>query len=401
MPDATEWTGPDGIIRRKRADGTTGFRWTWREGGTRDGVRRSFTRDKLGDAKALRAAVIANGYRLPEDLDSTLPVGAPGARIRFDAGPLFGDYGRERIKLRTGIGIGQRNALERDLERHMIPAFGALPLTALDEELVSGWVLGMEEGTHSWLRGRPLAPRTRRRLLTQAGAIMNVAVKKKLVADNPFKDVRIGREDHDRFEEQVVLDPDEWQLLRGHLPAGVARALPDLLIGTGARWGEGTALAVGHVDVGARTVRIARSWQDDGKGHAQLGPTKSRKSRRTIDVGARTLESIEELLTGRAAQDLLFVGRQGGRVRASNYWTRVWTPAVARAQADGLTKKPRIHDLRHTHVSWLIAANVPIAVIQRRLGHESITTTIDTYGHMLPSTGAAAVDAIDEALGDL
>ena len=45
----------------------------------------------------------------------------------------------------------------------------------------------------------------------------------------------------------------------------------------------------------------------------------------------------------------------------------------------------RFHDLRHTHVAWLIAGGAPLPHIQARLGHESITTTIDTYGHLLPA----------------
>jgi len=56
---------------------------------------------------------------------------------------------------------------------------------------------------------------------------------------------------------------------------------------------------------------------------------------------------------------------------------------VERARALGLEKDTRIHDLRHTHASWLIAAGRPLPSIQRRLGHESITTTVDTYGHLM------------------
>lgn len=379
-------------MRRKRADGTTAYRWAWREGGTRTGPRRSFTRDKLGDAKALRSAIIANGYRMPEDLAGVLPVGAPVARKR--GGPTFADYGREHIALRTGIGPGQRKALLRDLERHMAPFFGEL---AVDPKKASEWLRGLEDGSHPWL-SRPLAPRTRRRLITQAGAILNAAKRDKLVEDNPFAGIRIGREDHDRHEEQVILTEEEWQLLRGELPNDARGALADFLIGTGARWGEATALAVRHVNPLQRTVRIARSWQDDGEGGAQLGPTKSRSSRRTIDISARTLVAIEPFLA-KPRDTLVFGARNGKRLRAPNYWRDVWTPAVSRAQAKGLEKSPRIHDLRHTHVSWLIARNVSLAVVQKRLGHDSINTTIENYFHMLPSGAQAAVDAIDDALG--
>ena len=56
---------------------------------------------------------------------------------------------------------------------------------------------------------------------------------------------------------------------------------------------------------------------------------------------------------------------------------------MAAVAAEGLSPF-RFHDLRHTHVAWLIAGGTPLPHIQARLGHESITTTIDTYGHLLP-----------------
>ena len=58
----------------------------------------------------------------------------------------------------------------------------------------------------------------------------------------------------------------------------------------------------------------------------------------------------------------------------------------------------RVHDLRHTHASWLIAAGVPLPVIQRRLGHESITTTVDRYGHLAPDSDVAVLAALDAQL---
>ncbi len=78
-------------------------------------------------------------------------------------------------------------------------------------------------------------------------------------------------------------------------------------------------------------------------------------------------------------------------------------------QADGkpdedaprLTKRPRVHDLRHTHASWMIAAGADLFVLQRRLGHESITTTTETCAHLMPDQQRAAADAAGRALGGL
>jgi integrase len=71
-------------------------------------------------------------------------------------------------------------------------------------------------------------------------------------------------------------------------------------------------------------------------------------------------------------------GRAGdtGPVRIHSFNPNVWTPAVQRARDAWLTKNPRIHDLRHTCASWLIAAGRPLPAIHQHIGHESITTTV-------------------------
>lgn len=63
-----------------------------------------------------------------------------------------------------------------------------------------------------------------------------------------------------------------------------------------------------------------------------------------------------------------------------------------------LTKSPRIHDLRHTHTSCLIADGVNLYTVARRLGHESITTTADVYGHLMPDQQVRAAQAATRAL---
>jgi len=56
----------------------------------------------------------------------------------------------------------------------------------------------------------------------------------------------------------------------------------------------------------------------------------------------------------------------------------------------------RFHDLRHTCATLLIAAGAHAKLVQERMGHASITTTLNLYGHVLPSTEAALVDAMDK-----
>jgi integrase len=74
--------------------------------------------------------------------------------------------------------------------------------------------------------------------------------------------------------------------------------------------------------------------------------------------------------------------------------SHVWTETVKRA---GL-KHFRLHDGRHTHASLLLKQNVHPKIVQERLGHASISTTLDLYSHVVPGLQEAAARRFDEAL---
>ena len=96
--------------------------------------------------------------------------------------------------------------------------------------------------------------------------------------------------------------------------------------------------------------------------------------------------------TGRkGAEALVFQRSGGGPLRATNFRLRVWAPAVKSAGLEGLT----FHGLRHTAVGFMIALGYQPAVIQKRMGHASISTTMDVYGHLLPSVDEAVADGLE------
>ena len=72
---------------------------------------------------------------------------------------------------------------------------------------------------------------------------------------------------------------------------------------------------------------------------------------------------------------------------------RIWLPAVR----DSVGEPMRQHDLRHTHVALLIAAGEDPYVISRRLGHASIRTTYDVYGHLFEGRDRDASEALEAA----
>ena len=79
-----------------------------------------------------------------------------------------------------------------------------------------------------------------------------------------------------------------------------------------------------------------------------------------------------------------------------NYNRNIWKPAIAAA---GLAADTTYHDLRHIFASTALAEGVPISEVSRWLGHKSITTTVDLYGHLVPAASGRARDALDKAFG--
>ena len=89
---------------------------------------------------------------------------------------------------------------------------------------------------------------------------------------------------------------------------------------------------------------------------------------------------------------LVFGAPEGGPIRRTNFRRRTWLPAIRASVGEPCT----FHSLRHSHAALLIAQGEHPKVIQERLGHASIKTTLDTYGHLFDGLDEAAADRLDE-----
>jgi site-specific recombinase XerD len=101
---------------------------------------------------------------------------------------------------------------------------------------------------------------------------------------------------------------------------------------------------------------------------------------------------------GLAGQDVLCQTARSGLLRRDYFNREIWKPAISAAHLpDGVT----YHDLRHTFASTALAEGVPISEVWCWLGHRSITTTVDLYGHLVPEPSGRARDALDKAFAGL
>ncbi|WP_164704547.1 tyrosine-type recombinase/integrase [Blastococcus litoris] len=178
-----------------------------------------------------------------------------------------------------------------------------------------------------------------------------------------------------------------------------------LLAATGMRRGEALALRWRDIDLDAGRLAVRRSLgviKTKGAGQQLVeGPTKTGQSR-VVDLDAGTVAALRAYRTARneVAGDLirdgaLLFSNLDGSPRHPERFSRQFVAHLSRArQALGCEQLPaiRLHDLRHTHASLLLADGVPVKVVSERLGHANATITLTVYQHVHPGMGREAAD---------
>lgn len=362
------------VVGRVDSAGKRTYHVRWRE----NGKQRSKVCDTKAAAKRLRALIIAHdGY--PD-----LSVGD------LAAAPTLREYADHWSAHLTGVSNRTRDDYRRQLDRHVMPTMGDVPLPGITKDVIRRWVIAQQASA--------MSTKTLKNVKGTLSALLSSAVEDDHLLANPCKGVPIGRaDDHSRKEPQFLTREEFWSILT-HIDEHW-KPYFILLMSTGLRLGEMMALTVGDVDLLAQppVVRVTKALRyTRGKGF-EVGPTKTRRSRRTVTLPPLTVDVLVPCVA-RPSGDQLVVGKAGMPVYPTNLYARVWRPAVEAAQAEGLTKNPRIHDLRHSHAASQIAEGTSLPMIQARLGHEDIKTTINVYGHLEPAVHVQAAEAAQRAL---
>ncbi len=163
----------------------------------------------------------------------------------------------------------------------------------------------------------------------------------------------------------------------------------------GLRWGEMAGLTINRVDFLRRRIDVARAVSEP-RGVIVWGAPKNHE-RRSVPFPNLLTSPLEQRCAGRDPDDSVFVGADGGVLRAGNYRNRVFNAAVARCMEKDETF-PRLapHDLRHTAASLAVSAGANVKSVQRLLGHASAAMTLDVYADLFDDD----LDAVATALND-
>jgi integrase len=168
-----------------------------------------------------------------------------------------------------------------------------------------------------------------------------------------------------------------------------------LLAYTGMRFGELTGLNVEDVELKARRIRVRRSMTQVG-GRLVEGNPKSKAGRRSIPVPQRIVPILTGRLQNRRPSEPAITSPMGARLSLENWKRSVkWKQAIAEIGRPSL----RVHDLRHTYASLARRAGADLRLLQKTMGHASITVTAHIYADLYDDElddVASALDALDD-----
>lgn len=365
---------------RRRKNGSTAYYVRWKDPSTGKSESQQFAdRD---DAKLLLNILKAHDGDTGKALASTRAFYAEVYTVTRMI--------ETHLDLRTNVSGYTIRRYRGYLKNHINDTLGAMDARKVEYRNIIAWVKDMQA---KGLEGKTIA-----NVHGLISAAFKTMVREKKRTDNPCQGVPIPKNTATE-ESGTFLTIDEWRRLQGHLK-GRYRDLFTFLAYTGLRFGEATALYGRdfHTDAsGQAVVKISRAWTRDEDNNSYIGPPKTPQSRRSVAIDPDLYTLIYPLIVmSRKTGNNVFLNTAGCPIDHRRAWG-VWNRAVAKAQAAGLEKRPRIHDLRHSNASWLLQAGLDIYKLQKHLGHRSIQTTIDRYSHLLPEAMADTAAAMGKA----
>ena len=272
---------------------------------------------------------------------------------------------------------GYAAALDR-----ILPELGGTKLSQIDR-------LDLQKLADRWL-SEGLSPSSVRNQLMPLRVISRRALLRGQITVNPTTGLDLPAV---RGKRERIAGPQEAAALMKALPVG-DRALWATALYAGLRRGELQALRWDHVDLAVGTIRVERAW--DEKAHCYIEP-KSRAGTRSVPIAAILRdELLEHKLRSRREQGLVFgTGRETPFV-SSTIWRRART-AWKKAKLNPIS----LHEGRHTFASLMIAAGVNPKALSSYMGHASISTTLDRYGHLMPGNETQAAALLDRLLASV
>ena len=266
--------------------------------------------------------------------------------------------------------------------KHIFPTFEDRPIDEITDDDIADWQTALK--SHRMPNGKPFSESYLRTIQSQFNSIINYAHSKGYLKCNPLADIKNmgvkdkrvefwSSEEYERFAYCAMNYPECYYAY-------------EVLYWCGLREGEMLALTTQDIDLRQGIIHVTKTYHRR-QGQDIISTPKTPTSVRRVSMPAFLCDELREYL------DTLYEPEQDQRIFMipKSTLTRVFHTAANEA---GL-KRITIHGLRHSHVSLLIKNKYDIFEVSKRIGHKSVKTTQDIYGHLFDDVQKSISNDLD------
>lgn len=329
--------------------------------------------------------------------------------------PKLGTYAELWLQSRPRLEASTLKGYRKHIRNHVIPGLGEVRLDQITSTRLAHHYRELERSGRKdhGHEGEPLSPNTVRHVNVLLGSIFDAAIEDGHISFNPAKKKAANPPTASQVQaakpEITTWDGKELRTVLNWIrdePRDNLYPLWLIFAFTGMRRSE--ALALRWSDVSAKTGRISILRAVDTENFKNTKDTKTTKttSPRVIDIDDEVLTTLQDYKAARGAisfelvkPESLIFSKDDGYLRSPSSITSLWARRLKWLQAaHPHLGRVNLKGLRHTHATILLELGVSPKVIQERLGHTTITTTMNVYSHVTPTMQRGAVAELTKHL---
>jgi len=283
-------------------------------------------------------------------------------------------------------------------KRHIIPKLGKTPLRKLTGAQINGlYAMLRQDGKVCGSGG--LSPNSVRRVHATLHRALRDAVRWGYLGRNPVDSADPPKIGSDQRGEMKTWSAKELKKFLDATKGSTLYPLWHTMALTGLRRGEALALRWEDIDLKNGRISVRRSHVPLGMKVIVAQP-KTRRGTRVVSIDPGTVAVLKKRLRQQREERLAWEGawedtglvfaRENGSLIHPERVTKSFASAVKKAAVPAI----RLHDLRHTHATLALAAGIHPKIVSERLGHATVSLTLDVYSHAIPALSEEAAGVI-------
>ena len=283
-----------------------------------------------------------------------------------------------------------RDSYEEKIRNHIAPNIGTIPLKSLNAMAIQSWINDMKK--------RGLSSKTIRNTFNILNPALKKALEMQMIKSNPCESAVLPKLQKPKI---TVYDTAQIKQVLSTAKGTDIYIMVLLGLSLGLRRGEICALKWSHINWDSKTIKIDENRVHAKKSVKEKAP-KTDAGTREITVGDDVLAELQKA-NSEYRQKAKAVGfhdldyviyKEDGKPYHPDSLTQKWTRFTKKNKLPHI----KLHGTRHTNATAMIQAGVSAKVVQERLGHSDVGTTMRYYVHTLPSMNQEAAEKLDSIL---